>query len=297
MLKQPSKIFQTPAIERSFRKNGYVVIPLFPDQAVQTLTALFDQFVQESLPDILYTSHNRNRLDTNLLVSESIIAATWSHVQKQLTNIRPFLGHFISKSARNEYEFALHQDWSITDESRYAVAHVWIPLQDTRPENGGMYVVPGSHRFFFNARSGSLGIPRVSRQDGFEEILQALDVKAGEALIYHPALFHGSYPNKSREDRKVVLLSIVEEQAPALYYHQDQEGGCVNIVTISPEVLLEQLPILEKGSAPLSCPIYQTSTLSSLNNNDISLADLKKMPKKFSVKRIFLSLRDWFFFQ
>jgi hypothetical protein len=292
MIKLPSRLFLSDAEERQYRKEGFLIVSLFDDTTVQHLQEAFRAYVHEQLPDILYTSHNRNSLETNQAISHAIETAILPSLERKLHGFRPVLGHFISKSAGNNYEFALHQDWNITEEKSFAVAHIWIPLQDTYKENGGMFVVPRSHRFFDNMRSGSLGIPRISRQEGFEEVLLPLTIKRGQALIYHPALFHGSYPNKSHQDREVALMSLVEDCAPLLYFHLNKKQRKIISYQIEAETVLTQLPVLEKGYPPVNCPIERTMAAPALVNNHIALADLKRKRDRFNYWQLLHFLKD-----
>jgi hypothetical protein len=292
MFKLPARLFLSDAEERQYRKEGFLIVSLLDEAALQQLQESFKTYVQERLPDILYTSHNRNSLETNQAISQAIEKAISARLKDRLLGFQMVLGHFISKSADNDYEFALHQDWNITEEKCYAVAHLWIPLQDTCKENGGMFVVPRSHRLFGNRRSGSLGIPRIPRQAGFEEILLPLSVKKGQALIYHPALFHGSYPNRSNQDRDVALMSLVEDGAPLLYFHLDKKQNRVLGYRISAETVLTQLPVLEKGEPPRNYAIEKHMAAPALVNDEISLADLKKRRKGFVWQKVFYFLAD-----
>lgn len=78
--------------------------------------------------------------------------------------------------------------------------NIWIPLTDTGGNRGGLRVVPGSHR------SGLHVHHRVEEPQNYwslplslidEERVVTLDLAAGDALVFHPFLFHGSVPNSS----------------------------------------------------------------------------------------------------
>jgi ectoine hydroxylase-related dioxygenase (phytanoyl-CoA dioxygenase family) len=278
-MKYPGRIFLDEKKELSFRRNGYLILDVFSEKQLNELKFLFKEFVSECLPDTLYTSHNRNSFETNLEISRAIRVLVEPELLQHTEVFQPIIGHFISKSANNDYEFALHQDWNTTDELRYACASIWIPLQDTYKKNGGIFVIPGSHRFYTNQRSGSLSIPRVPRQDGFEELIKAVPVRAGQAFIFHPALFHGSYPNMTSNDRHVVLLSIIEKQAPFLYHHFDKANNKVVAFVIKPEHIMRDLPVLEKGGLPEPLEVYAEYQVPALKNDNIRLSHLKQKKK------------------
>ncbi len=80
-------------------------------------------------------------------------------------------------------------------------AAAWTAIDDADQENGGLLVVPGSHRFgiicpeaadptrFFTTEH--LDIPR-----GYTA--SPVDLKAGDVLFFNGSVIHGSYPNRSR---------------------------------------------------------------------------------------------------
>jgi phytanoyl-CoA hydroxylase len=97
---------------------------------------------------------------------------------------------------------ALHQDNFYLRVAPDTCMAVWVPIDDAHEENGGLVVVPGSHK-------GEVACPEradssvsftsefVKPPAGLEE--QPLRLKAGDVLFFHGALIHGSYPNSSAD--------------------------------------------------------------------------------------------------
>jgi ectoine hydroxylase-related dioxygenase (phytanoyl-CoA dioxygenase family) len=78
----------------------------------------------------------------------------------------------------------------------------WLAVDDADEANGGLFVVPGSHRlglvcpeqadktqFFTN--------DHVPVPEGMEQI--PVRLKAGDALFFNGSVIHGSYPNESAD--------------------------------------------------------------------------------------------------
>ena len=95
---------------------------------------------------------------------------------------------------------ALHQDNFYLQVSPGTCMAAWVPLDDADEENGGLFVVPGSHK-------GELQCPHVADltksftteevdvPDGTEPV--AVELKRGDVLFFNGSLIHGSYPNTS----------------------------------------------------------------------------------------------------
>ena len=145
----------------------------------------------------------------------------------------------------------LHQDWNYTNESKFNAYNVWIPLSDVKEENGAMLFIPGSHLWFQNFRSGSLSTSRLSYQLFPQELIKKVEVQKGQAVIFHPAVFHGSFPNHTDTNRIIVTATAFEKDAPFLYYQRSSESE-TEVYQLEDERFIKNLDSLTKGIAPES---------------------------------------------
>ncbi len=97
---------------------------------------------------------------------------------------------------------ALHQDNFYLNVRPGTCMAAWLSLDDADAENGGMFLVPGSHE------GGVLCPHMADMEKSFttEEVsipagLQAVQVplKAGDVLFFNGSVIHGSTPNSSKE--------------------------------------------------------------------------------------------------
>ena len=104
----------------------------------------------------------------------------------------------------------------IYDKERYEKRIIcWTSISETNPENGGLYVVPKSHMN---------GILPHEPSNDFELDMQALGftykdahpmvMRAGDILVIHPLLVHGSPENKTEKDRIALIVGL---QVPKAY--------------------------------------------------------------------------------
>lgn len=120
---------------------------------------------------------------------------------------------YVVKPARSPWRVAWHQDgepWRRQWGIERAVT-LWLALDASGPDNGGLRMVPGSHRGIL------LALERVddpfdvfgwaSPRDPVHE-LQAVDVvlEVGDVSAHHPAMVHASGPNRSDGPRRALSL-------------------------------------------------------------------------------------------
>lgn len=102
-------------------------------------------------------------------------------------------------------EFPWHQDngyGGLLDE----YVQLWVPLVDTYPENGGIWLLPGSHRQglqphrVVGAHVQWIGEPRNP---------VPVTVRRGDLLVFSSYLLHRSGPNRSHLDRIAYVAEIM----------------------------------------------------------------------------------------
>ncbi|CAA9320684.1 MAG: hypothetical protein AVDCRST_MAG93-5729, partial [uncultured Chloroflexia bacterium] len=95
------------------------------------------------------------------------------------------------------------------------VVGVWIALDEALPENGCMYIIPGSHTegpvIHFKRRDWQICDTEVASDHAI-----AVPLKPGGALFFHCLLHHGTPPSKSARRRRAVQFHYKPEEAPAI---------------------------------------------------------------------------------
>lgn len=108
---------------------------------------------------------------------------------------------------RNRRNLPLHQELGQMSELNLTM---WLPLVDVNAEAGGLRYVPGSHKrglapHYYKDVEG-IGQVYVLREETYEndEVL-TLDMKAGDALLFHTHLFHGTAANNGSRIRWTIV--------------------------------------------------------------------------------------------
>lgn len=110
-------------------------------------------------------------------------------------------------------EVPFHQDGAYWPIQPLAGCTVWLALDDSGPDNGGMRFFPGSHKAgsleHRDVRDGrSFGL---SVSGGTAETDAARDVtlRRGQMSIHHVSVLHGSYPNDSSRRRAGIAFRFI----------------------------------------------------------------------------------------
>ncbi|MCB9211715.1 MAG: phytanoyl-CoA dioxygenase family protein [Ignavibacteriales bacterium] len=148
------------------------------------------------------------------------------------------INSFIVKFPGKKSEFALHQDSSIVDESKYSQLSLWIPLQDTTIDNGTLCVVPKTHKLFSPYRDISMVSPFASYEDELRKYLVPIELKAGDILAFDYRLVHYSPANLSDKERVVVLSGVFEKDAKIEVVYQESKERPLEVYSQSDDYLI-----------------------------------------------------------
>ena len=157
-----------------------------------------------------------------------------------------------------------HQDWAFYPHTNDDVLAVGVAIDDMSMENGGLMVIPGSHKgpiydHHQNGRfAGAVTDPNFT-PDGAVPIT----VKAGGISIHHVRTLHGSAPNSSSKPRRLLLAAYTAVDAWPLgggdwdaLSASVLRGELTNQVRMIDAPVRVSLPRAERGGS-----IYETQTV------------------------------------
>jgi phytanoyl-CoA hydroxylase len=114
-----------------------------------------------------------------------------------------------------------------------SIVGVWIALDEATPENGCMYIIPGSHRegpvIHFKRRDWQICDTDVAAADAW-----TVPLKPGDCLIFHGLLHHGTPPSRSPQRRRALQFhykpasttQIAAEQRLAVFGSEGKDVTC-----------------------------------------------------------------------
>jgi phytanoyl-CoA hydroxylase len=106
--------------------------------------------------------------------------------------------------------FPSHQDYHYFPFKNHSMVAVFINLDDSDPENGGLAVFPGSHKLGPQENKSDVPTHFYVDQEKFP-LEKGLPVYArrGQVLIFSYLLVHASYPNVSNRNRRMLLFQMM----------------------------------------------------------------------------------------
>lgn len=253
---------------------GFCILPLFSPAQIEQIKAVYQTYFTGNKVAGLIASHSKTGPELSLHVSASLKDIVMPSLEKQFSDFIFFLGGFMVKQANTSSEFPLHQDWNIVDETKFTSYQIWIPLELSSPDNGGIFVLPGSHRFFENNRSGSYGMPRIDTDETMRKLSVDMIIPPGSALVYHNSLFHASYPNHTNADRISAIINIYQKDAVLEYAHKNVTQNRTEKYSIDTTSFLTHLNTFEKGNVPTELTEFNADKIDTLDNAKVKSADM-----------------------
>ncbi len=140
--------------------------------------------------------HNWDEVSMKYMLDERYQAVLKALFDDEVLAAQSML-YFKPPGARGQ---ALHQDNFYLKVAPGTCMAAWLSLDDADEENGGMFVVPGSHAAGVLCPhpadpTKSFTVEEVDVPQGMTPM--PCDLKAGDVLFFNGSVIHGSYPNTS----------------------------------------------------------------------------------------------------
>lgn len=239
---KPHTFIKEEAFRNEIEEYGYKVIGNIGKDTLGKLLDLHQSLhsIKTSEGAMFYSIYSQD-LEYRKKVHESISAIVAPILDSYFEEYKNVINSFIIKSPGNKSEFALHQDSSILDESKYSQLSLWIPLQDTNLQNGTLCVVPKTHKIFLPYRGVSIKPPYQNYESLIRAYLLPINLNAGDILAFDYRLVHYSPANLSKNDRVVVMCGIFDKHAKFEVAYQENENSPIEIFQQDDDYLLSNL--------------------------------------------------------
>lgn len=162
-----------------------------------------------------------------------------------------------------------HQDWAFYPHTNDDLAAVGVMMDDMEPANGPLLVIPGSHKgpvFDHHAEGRFCGAMDPGKQEVDYRAAVPLTGKAGSITVHHVRAVHGSAPNTSNRDRRLLLFQFRAADAwPLLGFPEGMEAYDRLMVAGSPTLT----PRL--AAVPVKLPLPPAEKQGSIYENQKGL--------------------------
>lgn len=248
-----TKIFHSDDDETFFRENGFVVVDLLSETAIREILSFYSSSfknkreVRQFAKDLpYYISIFDKDSDHKKKVDDLISGYVKTSIDALMRDYEVFYSNFMIKFP-GDGQIESHQDFNFVDEMEYTAFNLWCPLVDTTRQNGGLFVIPGSHLVFRTQRGPN--IPKALTR--YNELLQRyssfIPLSKGQAIVFDHKLVHYSPSNRTDSVRVAVQSVLKPGNAEALHYFFDESQNNVVAYRIDKQYILEN--DLWKGSA------------------------------------------------
>lgn len=244
-------LFRDPASQRAFDSQGFAVVPFLDLDEVDHLRALWERVRPPEVRGI-YSNVANGAVEDNAEIDREITDSFATATDRTFADGRIAGASFLVKGTGKDSDSKLHQDYNNVDERLGHSATIWVPLVDVDESNGALQVLPGSHRLVDSTRSLTLPSVYLDFDEQIEERLVALPVRAGTAVVYAHALFHGSKPNHSDEIRVAAVAGILPLGLEHLHYWQRPGAPAdeVEVLGVNRHFFMSGLGELASGRVP-----------------------------------------------
>ena len=117
---------------------------------------------------------------------------------------------------------------------------IFVHLDDTNAENGGLIIWPKSHKNvpqFDQGASDRTGYHYLKSSEFPFESGQSVSANAGDAVMFSYLTVHASYPNRSDRDRRMILIQAVSaDDKPLSMIHRHSKGQGIVLRGINPNL-------------------------------------------------------------
>ena len=239
---------------RQYHDDGYLAVPdVLSRDEVAELQRVTDELVEASRSVSAHTevydlepSHSPDEPRVRRIKSPNLVHETYDrtlHHPAIVAIVDQLIGPGVRyrssklnmKSAGYGSPVEWHQDWAFYPHTNDDILAVGVAIDAMTEANGGMMVVPGSHRgpLYDHHQDGYfVGAVTDHEVDPVDTVL--LEVPVGGISLHHVRTLHGSAPNRSSRPRRLLLLELCAIDAWPLVQQTDWEAFNARILRGAP---------------------------------------------------------------
>jgi Phytanoyl-CoA dioxygenase (PhyH) len=214
-----------------YEAGGYVLFkqPVFSPDTFARLTAIFEEDLAHYGEDDLDTIHFRDPRLLEFLLSDEILDLVEPVIGP---NIGLWSSHFIVKSPHTGKATPWHEDsayWQGRMSTMARICTVWLALDQAKPENGSMAVIPGTHRNGFSEYKAADRDQNIFESQIKPELIderQAVyfSLQPNECSLHEARIVHGARANTSDVRRAGYTMRYFPTTSKVYEDHPDNQN-------------------------------------------------------------------------
>ncbi len=216
-------IFRDVELQKRFDEQGFVTVDFYTPEDLAAVEELYRSTHTESEGGFFPSTYSDNKAYREK-VDRELKRIGQKKFDELFSGYQLINGCFIVKNPGEESYLHIHQDMTLVDESEFTGINVWTTTTDLTEQNGVLYVLPGSHRFFPTYRGHTLPGFYDSIQEEIKDYMVPYYLKAGQAVIFDQSIIHFSPPNLSNTPRVVTNVFITHADARFITCFHDKNN-------------------------------------------------------------------------
>jgi ectoine hydroxylase-related dioxygenase (phytanoyl-CoA dioxygenase family) len=222
--KKIKKVFKDELMQETFEREGIIVVDFYNAEQIEEVKNLYDILHPKDEKGFFSSVLSKDK-KYRKTVDLELKRIGHDRCEKLLTDYQLVNGALFVKSSGEESYIHAHQDMTLVDESEFTAISIWTTTVDLTDENGVMYFLPGSHRFFPTYRAPTIPMFYDPIKEEIKDYMIPYYLKAGQAIIFDQSIIHFSIPNKSKEVRIVSNIYFTQKNAKFLICYHDKNNA------------------------------------------------------------------------
>lgn len=217
------KVFRDQAMQDEFEKNGFVIVDFYTPEEIEEVKELYRTLHPKDEEGFFPSTWSKDK-NYRESADRELKRIGQRRFNELLQDFQIINGSFIVKSPGQDSYLHVHQDMTLVDEAVFTGINIWTTTVDLTEENGVLYALEGSHRFFPTYRGHTLRGFYDGIQEEIKDYMTPYFLKAGQAMIFDQSIIHFSPPNTSDEIRIVSNVYFTHKDARFVICYHDKEN-------------------------------------------------------------------------
>ena len=217
------RVFKNSELQEQFEREGFVVVDFYTPDEIKEAEELYHRLHPKDEEGFFPSTFSKDK-NYRETTDKELRRIGQKRFDELLTDYQIINGSFIVKSPGQESYLHVHQDMTLVDETEFTGINIWTTLVDLTDENGVLYVLPGSHRFFPTYRGHTLRGFYDGIQEEIKDYMIPYYLKAGQAVIFDQSIIHFSPPNTGNDIRIVTNVYFTHTDARFVICYTDKNN-------------------------------------------------------------------------
>ncbi len=243
-------------LQNQLNRDGIILLDFLSTEDVKQLDAIFHELhdTRSDIPDdALYTCQHNPDSEYRGKMHQKIGELISPMIEKVFKDVKTTAFTFQIKGIGPNSELGVHQDWSFArEEDGFRTYTLWVSLIDSDANNGTLSVLKGSHIPADGIRGAGIEPCFEGLQSEILPLLNPLEIKAGQLVLFDSSLIHYSAANNSSSIRVSAMTNIIPSKADTYLYFGSSDNGSITECSVPDDFFLHYTDFKSEYEKPPS---------------------------------------------